>query len=211
MAVGLVIGGGAPNLPLMSGALLALDEAGIEFDVISTTGAGMLIGLMYAAPKHGTREETLKSHPRNGCARCNLQSVSCKLSKYSINRAQWRKPKQSFTSPWLAQMPRENEAQRLMSDMTQFWMATFCPTDHSPKKTGLCQPPPWIDMVVDFDKLKDFDGEFLMSAYCIEDKEEVAFTKDEITADHFKAALAMPLIYEPYKMDGKNISGRVGL
>ena len=61
MAVGLVIGGGAPNLPLMSGALFALDEAGIEFDVISTTGAGMLIGLMYAAPKHGTREETLKA------------------------------------------------------------------------------------------------------------------------------------------------------
>ncbi|MEP3512779.1 MAG: patatin-like phospholipase family protein, partial [Lentilitoribacter sp.] len=61
MAIGLVLGGGAPNLPLMSGALLALDDAGIEFDVVSTTGAGMLIGLMYAAPKHGTRKETLQA------------------------------------------------------------------------------------------------------------------------------------------------------
>ncbi|MEP3512454.1 MAG: hypothetical protein ABJN38_11905, partial [Lentilitoribacter sp.] len=64
-------------------------------------------------------------------------------------------------------------------------------------------PPPWIDMVVDFDKLQEFDGEFLMSAYCIEDRAEVSFKKEEITADHFKAALAMPLIYAPYKMDGK--------
>jgi len=202
MAVGLVIGGGAPNLPLMSGALLALDEAGIEFDVISTTGAGMLIGLMYAAPKHGTREETLKATREMGVhdAIYKVFPVNFKIFHKSGPMAE---AYTKFHQPWLAQMPRENEAQRLMSDMTQFWMATFCPTDHSPKKTGLCQPPPWIDMVVDFDKLKDFDGDFLMSAYCIEDKEEVAFTKDEITADHFKAALAMPLIYEPYKMNGK--------
>ena len=100
-------------------------------------------------------------------------------------------------------MPRENEAQRFVSDMAQFWMATFCPGDISPKQNGLCQPPPWIDLVVDFDQLREFDGEFLMSAYCIEDENEVTFKKDEITADHFKAALAMPLIYAPYKMGGK--------
>lgn len=202
MAVGLVIGGGAPNLPLMSGALLALDEAGIEFDVIATTGAGMLIGLMYAAPKHGTREETLKATREMGVhdAIYKVFPVNYKIFHKSGPMAE---AYTKFHQPWLAQMPRENDAQRLMSDMTQFWMATFCPTDHSPKKTGLCQPPPWIDMVVDFDKLKDFEGEFLMSAYCIEDEEEVAFSKDVITADHFKAALAMPLIYEPYKMDGK--------
>jgi hypothetical protein len=67
----------------------------------------------------------------------------------------------------------------------------------------MCQPPPWIDLVVEFDKLREFEGEFLMSAYCIEDEDEVTFTKDEITSDHFKAALAMPLIYAPYKMGGK--------
>ena len=51
MALGLVLGGGAPNLPLMTGALLALDEAGIDFKVITTTGAGMVVGLLYAAPR----------------------------------------------------------------------------------------------------------------------------------------------------------------
>jgi len=57
-------------------------------------------------------------------------------------------------------------------------MATFCPGDMTHRQTGLCQPPPWIDMVVDFDKLKTFPGEFLLSAYCIEDEEEAAFPKD---------------------------------
>ena len=51
MPIGLVLGGGAPNLPLMTGALLALDEAGIDFKVITTTGAGMVVGLLYAAPR----------------------------------------------------------------------------------------------------------------------------------------------------------------
>ena len=51
MAIGLVLGGGAPNLPLMTGALLALDEAGVDFKVITTTGAGMVVGLLYAAPR----------------------------------------------------------------------------------------------------------------------------------------------------------------
>jgi predicted acylesterase/phospholipase RssA len=202
MAVGLVIGGGAPNLPLMSGALLALDEAGVEFDVISTTGAGMLIGLMYAAPKHGTREETLKATREMGVhdAIYKVFPVNYKIFHKSGTMAE---AYTKFHQTWLAQMPRENETQRFMSDITQFWMAAMCPGNMAKEQNGLCQPPPWIDLVVDFDKLKDFPGDFLISAYCIEDAKEIAFEKEEITADHFKAALAMPLIYSPYKMDGK--------
>ena len=202
MAVGLVLGGGAPNLPLMSGALLALDDAGIEFEVVSTTGAGMLIGLMYAAPKHGTRQETLQATREMGVhdSIYNVFPVNYKIFHKAGPMAE---AYTKFHQQWLAMMPRENEAQRFISDMTQFWMATFCPSDMSPKQNGLCQPPPWIDLVVDFDKLRDFKGEFLMSAYCIEDEKEQSFNKSEITSDHFKAALAMPLIYSPYKMDGK--------
>lgn len=202
MAVGLVLGGGAPNLPLMSGALLALDDAGVEFDVVSTTGAGMLIGLMYAAPKNGSRQDTLKATREMGVhdSIYNMFPVNYKIFHKAGPMAE---AYTKFHQSWLSQMPRHTEAQRFMSDITQFWMATFCPGDVNPRQNGLCQPPPWIDLVVDFDKLKDFDGEFLMSAYCIEDKKEVAFEKDVITSDHFKAALAMPLIYAPYKMDGK--------
>ncbi|MEM9576674.1 MAG: patatin-like phospholipase family protein [Pseudomonadota bacterium] len=202
MAVGLVLGGGAPNLPLMSGALLALDDAGIDFDVVSTTGAGMLIGLMYAAPKNGDRKATLQATREMGVhdAIYNVFPVNYKIFHKA---GPWAEAYTKFHQTWLAAMPRENEAQRFMSDITQFWMAAFCPGDLNPKQNGMCQPPPWIDLVVDFEKLREFDGEFLMSAYCIEEEKEVSFYKNEITSDHFKAALAMPLIYAPYKMDGK--------
>lgn len=60
MTIALVLGGGAPNLTLMAGAVTALDDAGVEFDIVSTSGAGMLIGLLYAAPKGGDRAAALK-------------------------------------------------------------------------------------------------------------------------------------------------------
>ena len=39
MTIALVLGGGAPNLTLMAGAVAALDDAGVEFDIVSTSGA----------------------------------------------------------------------------------------------------------------------------------------------------------------------------
>ena len=59
MSNALLLGGGAPTLTLQSGALAALDEKGVEFAAVSTAGAGMVIGLLYAAPKGMTRQEAL--------------------------------------------------------------------------------------------------------------------------------------------------------
>ena len=64
--IALVLGGGAPNLTMMSGAVAALDEEGVEFDLISTSGAGMLIGLLYASPKGMTRQEALRASVNMG-------------------------------------------------------------------------------------------------------------------------------------------------
>ena len=68
----------------------------------------------------------------------------------------------------------------------------------------MCQPPPFINQAVDFEKLRRFDGHFYMNAYCIEDKDIVLFKKDEITAEHFQAAIALPLIYKCFELDGKH-------
>ena len=57
----LVLGGGAPNITLMSGALLALHDYGLTFDAISMSGAGAVVGLCYLAPKGLTPEEALRN------------------------------------------------------------------------------------------------------------------------------------------------------
>jgi hypothetical protein len=82
-------------------------------------------------------------------------------------------------------------------------VAAFCPSDLSLSSQGLCQWAPFVEEVVDFEKVKDYPGEFYLSSYCIEDQQMVMFPKEQISIDHFQAALSFPLIYSPYKMDGK--------
>src|SRR5262249_47491688 len=57
--IGIVLSGTAPALTLMSGVMLAFDECNVEFEVISTTGVGGLIGMLYLAPKGKTRKDAL--------------------------------------------------------------------------------------------------------------------------------------------------------
>lgn len=67
----------------------------------------------------------------------------------------------------------------------------------------MCQPAPFIYDAVDFEKLKTIAADFVMNAYCIETHKMELFEKSEITPEHFQAALAFPLIYAPFKLNGK--------
>jgi NTE family protein len=68
MAIALLLSGGAPNGTLMSGSLAALAERGVRFDVVSTAGAGAVVGLLYAAPRHGDPVQALQGTIRSGVA-----------------------------------------------------------------------------------------------------------------------------------------------
>jgi len=50
----LVLGGGAPNMALMAGAVAAFVDRNVVFDVVSASGAGSLAGLLWLAPKGQT-------------------------------------------------------------------------------------------------------------------------------------------------------------
>lgn len=244
MAIALVLGGGAPNLTLMAGAVAALDDAGVKFDVVSTSGAGMVIGLLYAAPKGMTRSEALKNcinmgvddaiydvfpvnykvfHKPGPMARAYTQAWQTMAARYQgeLGRLteQWADSalnallpgdalasvrnmwKQFWAIP--AGAKQDEDAQRLLNDMAAFVLATLCPSNLNPLSQGMCEPAPWIGEVVDFPKLADFDGEFYLSAYCIEDRNMAIFPKEAIHTEHFHAALAFPLIYSPFKLGGK--------
>ncbi len=57
----LVLGGGAPNSALMAGALAAFEERGVQFDVVSTSGPGALVGLLWLAPKNASPGDALRN------------------------------------------------------------------------------------------------------------------------------------------------------
>lgn len=250
MTIALVLGGGAPNLTLMAGAVAALDDAGVEFDIVSTSGAGMLIGLLYAAPKGGRgdiqrdRAAALKNTVNMGVhdaiyrffpvnfkvfhkpgtlaqaytkfwqlAADNREAIAgpvgdfrdqwLKILSASPLFAPWAEAWKQFLGKLSSPDDKNGDAQRFFDDWAALMLATFCPSDLSATSQGMCQPAPFVEQVVDFSKLKEFKGEFYMSAYCIESSEMEIFEKKEINIEHFQAALAFPLIYAPFKMNGK--------
>jgi len=212
MAIGLVLGGGAPHLALMSGALLALEEAGLEFKVLSTTGAGMLAGLLYASPKRTKPGMSLSEARRSALNMTATMGVDDFIYQFMpVNFKVFQKPGPVAEALAPAfnlffQAPRKTREQRLIGDWLALMSATFMPSTLGPWSKGLCQPPSWIDGLVDFDAFLDNlgDARFRLGAYCIEDRTDVSFDRQDLSLDHCKAALAMPFIYEPYKLsDGQ--------
>ena len=202
MANALMLGGGAPTLTLESGALAALLDKKVKFDAISTAGAGMLVGLLYAAPKGTSPRQALENTREMGVhdSIYDLFPVNFKVFHKPGSLADaYRRGLQSL--PRL--VPGQDQASRLFADWMALMFAAWCPSELSEKSLGLCDHAPWIDDVVDFDKLRAFPGEFYMNAYCIEDQAMTIFTKEQITPDHFRAALAFPFIYPPFKFNGK--------
>lgn len=60
----------------------------------------------------------------------------------------------------------------------------------------------FIEHIIDFDKIRDIIPHFYLNAYNVTKQIIDDFTQDEITPDHFRAALAFPLIYGPYRLKG---------
>jgi predicted acylesterase/phospholipase RssA len=207
MSTALVLGGGAPNLTLMSGALSALTEKKVKFDVISTAGAGTFIGLLYAAPKDVSPLQALQN------------TISISISDwiyqfFPVNYKVYQKPgagaqlyRKAFNNlPWINTMNHltaPTPAQRFLFDWIQLVISTFSPSDLSPMSKGLCAHMPFITDWVDFETIKDVDFDFYINAYNITDRRMESFSKKEITVDHYMACSSFPFIYPPKRMDGK--------
>jgi Patatin-like phospholipase. len=84
----LVIGGGAPNSTLIAGALAAFLAEGVEFDVISASGAGVLMGLLATAPRDAAPQDALMQWAEVGVADSiyKLFPVNYKVSKAGRRR-----------------------------------------------------------------------------------------------------------------------------
>ena len=202
----LVLSGGAPNSPLVAGALAAIYSQGKTFSVIYTSGAGALLGMLFLAPKGRTVPDALKA--TLDCAIddriYNFFPVGYKtFFKSGSFTTTFIKAAQAFqiTNPKIPEAKR-----RLYNDWIDFWFAAACPTNLSLQSLGLCHPVPFVSDVVDFNVLSgpDMRGRFFMNAYCIEDARTQNFGNEEITEDHFHAALAFPFVYSPAVIKGKH-------
>lgn len=207
MTTALILSGGAPNSTLMAGALNAFLEENIEFDVISTSGAGALIGLFYASPKNATASEALANTVNFG-----IQDFIYDM--LPINYKVFHKPgyaaelyrqfctENPVINNILTAVP-QNQFMRFFYDMLTLYINSMSPSNMNYYSKGLCANVPFVESVVDFENLKNIPQDFYINAYNINDKKMENFSKDEITPDHFHASFAFPLIYPPYEMNGK--------
>lgn len=202
----LVIGGGAPNSSLIAGALVAFIESGIEFDVVATSGAGALMGLMYVAPKGGNAKSNLMKWGAGG--------VSDEIyNPFPVNYKVFMKPGPAaelyrqmldanpLTAPY-TNMFAENAVQGLWGDWVRFWLSAMSPSDLSSNSLGLCAHLPFIEHAVDFKHLKKIRQDVYINAYNLTREKMTIWGKDEITPDHVKAAFAFPFIYPPFPLNG---------
>ncbi|MGF6754974.1 patatin-like phospholipase family protein [Paraburkholderia sp. GAS42] len=204
----LLIGGGAPNSTLIAGALAAFLDAGIHFDVISTSGAGALMGLLYTAPLNDTPREALARWAQIGVA----DSI---YEFFPVNYKVFMKPGMAAGAyrNTLSSMPWANTffdsfggnpAANLWSDWTQLFLATMSPTDLTPQSLGLCAHLPFVEQVVDFDAVAAMQPEFYINAYNLTKEHMTTWGKRDITPAHVRAALSFPFIYPPTEIDGND-------
>jgi len=129
MAVALVLGGGAPNLTLMAGAVAALDDEGVKFDIVSTTGAGMLIGLLYAAPRGMDRSAALKNT-------VNMGVHDAIYRFFPVNFKVFHKPgafAQMYTKFWQIAVENRKAIESPIIDFQHDWLKTL-------SESPLCAP-----------------------------------------------------------------------
>lgn len=204
-SLALVLGGGAPNATLMAGSLVAFIEAGVEFDIISTSGAGAIVGLLYMAAKGQPPKAALEKLADMGVADALYSAfpVNFKVFNKPGPLADiWRQWQQA--NPVLQAIQAQADQgplQRLAADWSSWLMATLCPSDLSPQSQGLCAHVPFIDQVVDFSRLADIKPQFYLNAYNLSQKRMDCWDKRQISHEHFLAALSFPLIYPPYQLD----------
>lgn len=202
MTAALILGGGAPNLTLMSGALAAFKERNAQFSAISASGAGMLVALLYAAPKD-TDPLTALRNTRN------MGVVDPINAWFPFNYKVFQKPGpladwyRKVLNPFLNHLPQRTFAEQWVNDLAWLAASTITPSNVWPLSGGLSAPAPWLEDVVDFKKLKEQDYDFYINAFNLTTQEMDTFEKKDITADHFRAALAFPFIYPPFKMKHK--------
>ena len=205
--IGIVLSGWAPAMTLMSGAMLGFMDAGIKFEVISTAGVGALIGLLSLAPKHGAPKEALAELP-------NLFVSDILYAALPINFkvfhkfGPFSKPMHDMRNrvPRIKVDPKASSPfARLMNDWVDLAFCAMTPSTFEPKSAGLMSPGPEIDELVDFPTLRGAATKFYMNAFNLDERTLEIFDNTTTTADAYRAAEALPLLYAPQRLQNGDL------
>jgi predicted acylesterase/phospholipase RssA len=191
-----VLSGGAPNGSLTAGALCAIYDQGKTFTTFYTSGAGGTFGLLFvAAAKGKPANEALRNVLKAGIDDAIYKFVPLGYKTF-FKRGPFTVPFKRFGD----KLKDPDTQGGFYNDLVDLCVAAITPTTLNFKSPSLCAQFPFLHELIDFERLKKFDGGFFMNAYSIDDGYTLEFSKDEIGQDHFFASLAFPFIYPPTRV-----------
>ena len=201
-----ILSGGAPNSPLVAGALAAVYDLGKTFDTIYASGAGGLVGMVFLAPNGQTPSAALQSMLNVAVDDSIYQFFPVGYKTFHKNSPFTKTFIKAGLALHLTNPLFPASLQRFYNDAIDFWFTAFCPSATTVFSQGLCLPFPFVAELVDFTLLRSpsMDGRFFMNAYCIEDAAVQNFSNSQMCEEFFHAALAFPFIYEPVCINGKH-------
>lgn len=207
----LLLGAGGPLGGLEAGALIALDEMGVKFDVISGACIGSVLTLTYTSPANGmTGREALEMW-------CNASGLSDSIY-YTLCESNYKVfqknagPLNPMVDAWLGAMTRmnpyfsinpENEIQRFWNDMYLYWLTALAPGYVSPQQVSISRIAPFLESFIDFNNIRKLDRDVYINAMNVTDKRIEIFDKKEITMQHLIAGSSLFYICPQQCINGK--------
>jgi predicted acylesterase/phospholipase RssA len=210
LPIALVLSGTAPAMTLMSGAMIAFAERGLRFEVISTTGVGALIGMMYLAPRGGTAEHALRQLPNLFVSDWLYALVPVNFKVFSKNgplaRRAWELRR---AVPEIPVEPHESRpVTRFVNDWMDLWASALTPASRDSTRKGLMGHVPLVEDLVDFDVLKASPTRFYVNAFSLFRRKLRIFDNRRahdphgIDPDVYNAAQALFALFEPVRIPG---------
>lgn len=207
----LLLGAGGPLGGLEAGALIALDEMGVEFDIISGACIGSVLTLTYTSPARGmTGREALEMW-------CNASGLSDLIyhsacpSNYKVFQKNGRFMN-SFSDAWLKAMTAanpffslnpENEIVRFFNDMYLYFLTSMTPGFLFPDQTSISRIAPFLEGFIDFDNIASVEKDVYINALNVSDQNIEIFDKHEITMQHLIAGSSLFFICPQQEIGGK--------
>ena len=200
--VTLILSGGAPHAPLMAGALANLYAKGKTFDHIWAAGAGGIVGLVYIAPKNGSPYEALE-----GMLDMSIDDAIYRWFPVNYKIFKKSSPFHHAFESWgkLWKLPVKPDRpptryRRLYNDWVELWVSMLTPSDLNFHSKGLCEPLPFLEDLIAFDRVLDWPGGFFLNAYNLTENEMEVFPKPVIDPLHVRAATAASFLYPPVQI-----------
>lgn len=202
--IGIALGGTAPAMTLMSGAMLAFDECNVEFDVISTTGVGGLIGMLYLAPKGKSRKQALSDLPNLFVSDWLYQFVPVNFKVFHKNSPFAAKfyDLRKHMREQLDKLPiAGDEAKRFIGDWMELWATALTPVSSQFARSGFMSHVPLVDDLVDFKLLNEITRtRFYLNAFSLVTRRLRIFDnwdKRDLSVDNYNGAQAMYMLFPP--------------